>query len=391
MTESTPSEVSQEAFEMEGTDESRSSSPQAESYDLPTLEVSGTASEMGQQYGEAFREKIRAFVDVRFNAMRGYFAERGRPNDWEHVHGVGASSRQIYAGWDPAGNEELSGIAVGSGIAIDRLFTAVNMTDMRDAVLLSAESGEPLSKLPEEGCSSILLPREHTGGAPLAAQTWDLNASDLDYVVALRRRPKSGPETWGVTCTGCLTLMGINEFGVSVGTTNIKTYGSRPGVGYISILHRAVRAESVEEAEAIVREAPHAGAHTYWLADSSRQVEVEASPNGQFTREATSAPIFRTNHCIAEAHVELQGEVVGESSTARFARLEELSSAVGEVDDLKLLFADRSDGVHSINRYPEDNQGTATNAVFIADPENKRAHACRGPADRGEWVELSFD
>ena len=185
--------------------------------------------------------------------------------------------------------------------------------------------------------------------------------------------------------------MGINEYGLAVGTTNIKTYGSGPGVGYLSILHRAVRAIDVSEARELVRDAPHSGAHTYWLADEGQQIEYEASPNGQFLRTTDDGPIYRTNHCIAPEHIAVQGEVVGESSTARFARLGEILRKPTSPGGMKKLFADRAGGTESINRYEEDGKGTATNAVFIAEPAKRRASACRGPADRGEWIELNFD
>ncbi|MBX3246552.1 MAG: hypothetical protein KF901_05155 [Myxococcales bacterium] len=361
--------------------------------ELPTLEVHGAPRALGRGQGEAFREKIREFVGMRLEAVRAYFAERGQGGA-ERLMDVGRESFAIYRAWDPDGFEEHVGIAEGANLDATELFTVANMTDMRDAVLLSAPRGEPLRKVVDEGCTSVLLPGSHTKSAqPLVGQTWDLNPPDVDFVIGVHRRPAEGPETWGVTCVGCLTLMGMNEHGLVVGTTNIKTFGSRPGVGYLCILHRAVRARDVEEATALVQGAPHAGAHTYWLADEVRQLEWEASPNGAFLREvAPERPLWRTNHCLAPAHRALEGEVPGESSRKRFESVARLVDERG-FDELRLraLFADRSEGVLSVNRYAEDGQGTATNAVFIASPSERRAWACRGPADRGAWVELRFE
>jgi hypothetical protein len=108
-------------------------------------------------------------------------------------------------------------------------------------------------------------------------------------------------------------------------------------------------------------------------------------------RSAAGGPVVRSNHCLASTHLALEGEAPSSSSRARFARLDGvLRDGNVDVASLRAAFADRSDGVDSVNRYAEDGQGTATNAVFIADPVKKRAFACRGPADRGEWVELRF-
>jgi len=357
---------------------------------LERLEVSGSPSEMGRQQGEAWRDRIQAFVAMRFDAVRGYVADRGR-QDWERIFDAGEKSFPLFEQWDPAGHAEQVGIAEGANVDPLRLFTACNMTDMRDAVLLSAAEGPPLERQVDEGCSSLLVPPARTeAGKPLAGQTWDLNPPDVEYVVAVHREPSEGLRTWSITCTGCLSLMGLNERGLAVGTTNIKTYGARPGVGYLSILHRALRSAHVDEAKEIVRSAPHAGAHTYWLADGEQQVEYEASPLAQVLRTAEDGPVYRTNHCIAEVHRDKEGEMVSVSTQARFARLGKLLEAPQSPEGLRTLFANREDGVNSINRYAEDDQGTATNAVLIVSPAEKKAWACRGPADRGEWVELCF-
>ena len=77
-------------------------------------------------------------------------------------------------------------------------------------------------------------------------------------------------------------------------------------------------------------------------------------------------------------HVSVIFQLARDEVEARFASIE-------------ALFADRSDGVDSINRYTEDAQGTTTNACFIARPSTREIRACRGPADRGEWQTLAFE
>jgi len=358
---------------------------------LETIEVSGGPRALGEAVGEAFRDRIQRFVEMRFEAVDGYCQDRGRAGA-DGLLEIGRASAEIFEAWDPDGYAEHRGIAAGAGVEPLRLYTASNMTDVRDALLLGEASGPPLKKRGDEGCSSLMVPASHTvEGRALVGQTWDLNPPDVDYVVAIHRRPAEGPRTWSITCTGCLSLMGINEEGLALGTTNIKTYGSRPGVGYLDLLHRMIRAGSVDEASAILTQAPLAGAHTYWLSDPSVQVEWEASPNGSFSRRVEEEPLQRTNHCLTSQHISIRGEEATPSSRARFSRIGSLLAAGGiDVARLQEVFSDRSDGADSINRYAEDGQGTATNAVFIADAVERRAWACRGPADRGEWIDLGF-
>lgn len=360
--------------------------------ELNTLHVAGTPTQMGQAQGEHWRDLIQEFIQVRFAAVDQYTRDRGRAQGANGLLDVGAHSLALTERWDADSMAEHRGIAAGANVDPVELYTITNMTDMRDALILS---GKPRAEVPPadaEGCSSLVLPGSLTAdGKPMAGQTWDLNPTDVAYVVGVKRKPNTGPQTWSVTCAGCLSLVGINEHGVSVGTTNVKTWGSRPGVGYLALLHRALQAPNAKTAAQWISEAPRAGAHTYWLVDAHSQIALEASAEHVLRREAEDAGLCQTNHCLTPEHIAIQGEPGSDSSHARIARLEAVAAQGGHtVESLKALFADRSDGLLSINRYHEDEQGTATNAVFIAQPADRRAFACRGPADRGAWIELNF-
>lgn len=355
-------------------------------YQLRSVELSGSPRAMGRAQGETLRAEIHRFVEGRFAALASYAARRGRP-DIEPFVALGAACRALAERWDPPGYEEHLGIAEAAGIDPDVLYAIANLTDVRDLLLLS----DPKQ---DEGCSALLLPSKASAtGRVVAAQTWDLNPSDLEFIVAIRRRPERGPGTWSITLVGCTTLIGMNEHGLACGTTNIKTRGSRIGVGYMSLMHRAIRERNLGDARRVFEEAPRAAAHTYWIADPEGAVELECTPELCLERPLGNAPVTRTNHCLAEAVVAQEGEAPTSSSVARLARLDALLATRErhDVASLRALFSDRSDGVDSINRYAEDGQPTATNAVVIMLPSERRIWACRGPADRGEWVELRFD
>lgn len=359
-------------------------------YDLPLIRVRGDARALGRGQGEAMAALIRRFVPMRLAAATTYINEVGGATV-DDLLAAGRRCFEVFEAWDGAGYAEHCALASAAGVDAVTLFTATNMTDIRDVVLL----GEPGPTPPAdaEGCSAVLLPGGWT--APdrvLVGQTWDLNPEDLDYVVAVHRQPDDGPATWSVTVAGAPSLVGMNELGLCVGTTNIKTWGSRIGVGYMNVLHRALNQSDFAAAAAIIEEAPRAGAHVYWLADETRFVEWETTPASFVWRGDGDGPIARTNHCLADSHRPLQGEPDSPSSLARLARMEAWLQEQGRtLDDLRALFCSREDGVDSINRRPEDEQGTATNSVVLFDPASRRLQACRGPADRGLWRDLHFE
>lgn len=355
-----------------------------EPYALRQIHCQGTPADMGHAHGEQLRDEIHRFVAQRFEALEAYMIERDQL-DIPGFLEVGRKCLRIAQAWDPDGTLELEAIAEAANVDAVRLYAAGNMTDLRDVVLLPPSASD-------EGCSALIVPPNLSADSQLyAAQTWDLNPTDLEFVVAVHRKPARGPESWSITCTGCLSLMGMNETGLTVGTTNIKARDTQPGVGYLSLLHRALAASSVDEAKTLIRTAPRAAAHTYWLADADGAVELECGSRQVTERRLGRAALTRTNHCMAPGLVTLQGEPTSASSAKRLEKLDAwLGQGDQNVSTLRALFSDRSEGLNSVNRYLEDDTGTSTNACMIGVPARHELWACQGPADRGGWVRLGF-
>ncbi len=352
--------------------------------------VSGTPEELGFNQGYKLRQQIQNFVEQRLRAANAYMWERGK-RDIPGFFDAAKRSLEIYKTWDDEGYREHMALAEGARVDPVALYATANMTDLRDVVLLS-ESAATAGTTPDEGCTAFVLPKNKTAeGDIIGAQTWDLNPTDVNYVVAIHRLPDDGPETWSVTCSGCLTLMGMNEHGLSVGTTNIKTKDVQDGIPYLGLLHRAIRCEDHFEAVDVIEQAPRSGAHTYWLADANDATFLETSPSKTIHRNLNDSALCHTNHCQDTSLVELEAEEPIESTKKRLEKAQALTDKGNHnVDTIKDIFANREDDVHSINRYEEDEQGTATNSCMIAIPAQRELWACKGPSDRGEWRQLHF-
>jgi len=355
---------------------------------LPQLTVTGTPNAMGHQYGAHFREMIQPFVEDRVAAVTTYLKNTGHDGT-DRLFQAGAACLDLVRNFDPAGYAEHLGIAEGAGIDPVRLFTTANMTDVRDII---AYPDDPVV-VEDEGCTVGLLPPSiSANGKALQGQTWDLNGPDVDYVIALHRLPDEGPESWTVTCSGCQTLMGMNQHGVSVGTTNLKTFGAKVGIPYLSLLHLALQQETKTAASALVERTQVAGAHSYWVGDKDGAIEWEKNPQGSKSRSTDNGPLSRTNHCLFDDNVARETDL-SPSTHNRFDRMTALlgQSNQHSVASLQTLFTNREDGRLSINRFAEDDSGATTNAVVACNPADLEFHACRGPADHGEWVQLEFE
>jgi hypothetical protein len=337
---------------------------------------------MGEAIGESLCDDIAAMIERRWEAAASYCTLRGR-GSVDDMIAAGWACLDLLHAWDPPGWEEHMATAGAASVDPGVLYAAANYSDVRDLVC-----HDPC----EEGCTSMAIPGSAArDGAVLVGQTWDLHPLDVDSVLAVNRIPDSGPETWSVTIAGAPTLIGMNVHGVWTGTTNIKVRGGRPGIGYMSLLHRAIRCGDREEAAAVIQHAPRAAAHTYLLADAGGAVELECSATRTRRRDVIDQPIVRTNHCLDAEILASEAEPPSSSSVARLNRATELtSSAPLTVEGIRRIMSDRSDGVDSICRWQDDGEPTATNACVIGVPATRRFEACRGPADRGLWVPLSF-
>lgn len=353
--------------------------------DLPCVEASGTPTQIGEGIGQALRADVGAMIDRRMQAAEQYFSTRG-VGSTDRMREVGAACLELLADWDIDGWEEHNATASAAAVDAATLYAAANYSDVRDIICIDLSADD------DEGCTSVASPASCTvSGQLTVGQTWDLHPLDVDSVVAVHRLPSDQPETWSVTVAGAPTLIGMNQYGVWTGTTNIKVTGVRVGVCYMSLLHRAIRCRDREEAAAVVQQAPRAAAHTFLLADAGGAVELECTATRSHRRDLDTAAIVRTNHCISPPHIDAQAEPPSVSSVSRAARAEHLMERIDlSVASIRELMKDRDGGLQAINRYPDDGEPTATNACAIGIPEARHIEACRGPADRGEWATLKF-
>ncbi|NRA36574.1 MAG: hypothetical protein HRU15_00395, partial [Planctomycetes bacterium] len=174
-------------------------------------------------------------------------------------------------------------------------------------------------------------------------------------------------------------------------TTNIKSSAVQDGIPYLALLHRAIRCKDHYEAVDIIEQAPRSGAHTYWLADENDATFLETNAQNTIHRNLDTTALCHTNHCVDQEIKSTETDAPIESSLKRLDKVNKICNAGDHgIDSIRELFSNRDDQLHSINRYPEDDQGTTTNACMICIPEKRELWACKGPADRGQWRQLLF-
>jgi hypothetical protein len=339
---------------------------------------SGTAEQVGCQLGECFRSSLQELIELRYEAFSEYMKMPVASLKSQFKHHV-TRQEQLLKTSDALAHQEMSSICRAASVTMfDHLLTA-NMTDYRD-------HGDA------EGCTSMVGRLD--SGELYGAQTWDLGVENMKHVVLVDRSITNRPRVVALSCAGYPPLTGMNEHGLGLGTTNIKTSEVGLGLGYQSLLQLGLWQRNVDEAKRSFQSHERCGSHTYWLVDELAACQLDTTHRQccvESLRDHPYHPLVRVNHPIPESLKSVQLEEPSETSLARLRRAELSLTHVEGPQALKDVMGNREDGVHSISRHIEDGTGITTNGCVLLMPNQKKIWACRGPADIGDWISFEFD
>lgn len=361
---------------------------------LDVIELAGTPRHMGEAFGEVCRTQAHELYERRLHAAIAYARVHAqREFDDQRVLELARQCLPISERYDPVGFEEFLGIARGANLAAEQLFVTQGLTDLRDVLAFSDVADPAAAMVPEdpdaEGCSAfIVAPDRARDGHLLAGQTWDLATDNMPYVRLVHRRPDDAPETVSLTLTGCLTLIGLNSEGVAVGNTNLRTRDARLGLQYLSILHRALRCRTLDEAVPTIADAPRSAAHFYYLAEAGRAVGLECSAARCERFDVDRGVFVHCNHALTDTIAAIEAPIASDSTAFRQRQLSDLlesHKASIDVKDVTAAMSDRTGGDQAVCRYRTGPFDISTNAAVVMSPADGEMHACRAQPDRGQW------
>jgi isopenicillin-N N-acyltransferase-like protein len=349
------------------------------------LDLQGSPREIGRAYGEALRGDIHELYRRRLaNAIGQAKTYGGRDVGEEAVLRLARACFGVTEAYDPSGFEETRGIAEGAGLSVEQIVAMNGLTDFRDVLAW----GGDLESL--GGCTAFIVHRDRGASGQLwAGQTWDLATDNMSFVVIVRRRPSDGPRTWSLTTAGCLSLVGLNEDGVCIGTTNVRTTDARIGVHYLAIIHAALRERELDAAIARIVDAPRAGAHFYYVAQRGKDAAaIECTATRADVARITHGSYVHTNHCLVPEFRAIEASTPHASSHARFERMSALLSqhdAPLGFDALRGFLSDREHGENAISRV--DFGGISSNGAVIMSPDGPSLWACHGVPHEATWFD----
>jgi isopenicillin-N N-acyltransferase-like protein len=345
-----------------------------------TLELPAGKSprEWGRIHGESFRGEVRALAQIRMYLC----TKTGRFTSAPQILAAAEAHLPVLARYHAGLAEELAGIAEGAGLSAAEIVVANHYTDLRD-LDPDASKWTPAPEEDPGGCSVVWA---QTPTGRILAQTWDMHATAIPYVMMLRV-PESpdGPAAWLLTLTGCLGLAGMNQARTAIAINNLYSDDATVGVVWPAMVRRALHMTSAAAARDVIMKSPVGSGHHYFLADRKDAFGIETS--GRLRRVIYSgerAQYCHTNHCL-DAAVAAVSHVPPASTT--HDRLDWLdrslaSSSVRDLDDMW-------------RRLGSDDGWPRSVCTNMATPENPHGAATCGAiasnVDTGEiWAEGGF-
>ncbi|MBL3685783.1 hypothetical protein D3248_02275 [Leucobacter zeae] len=344
------------------------------------LEISGaTPRELGRARGAALRGTL-ADAYAKYAEL---FRVLGVDEAAERA-GT-ASVLEALAGWRPGLVEELEGIAEGSGLEVAQVVALNARTEI--IALGGAASSE---------CSTLTADID---GRRLGVQTWDWHV-ELDEFWHTHDVAGPGLRYAGLTEQGILSKIGVNEAGLALHFNILGHRADGPTGVPMHVLSSVVLSEcrSVEEAIALIREAPIASSSAFTMLDATRAVSVEMSPAGVYVIEEVEGSVQRTNHFQHGTPLaEQKSEVYEPDSTARLELVRERLAGGLPADAAAMVEVLVSgEGQPPLTCHADMSKGYgerwATLATIVTEPEARTIRILDGmPTDAatGEWRVLT--
>ena len=241
--------------------------------------------EWGRIHGESFRGEIRALADIRIYLCTkvGGFAGRAQVLEAAKAH------VPVLEKYDRDLHEELVGIAEAANVTPEDVVVANHYTDLRD---LDPDPAKWRPAPEDPGGCSMLWAETPTGR--ILAQTWDMHATAIPYVMLL-----SVGGAHLLTVTGCLGMAGMNGARVAIAINNLFSTDATVGVVWPAMVRKALRARDAASARDVIARSPIGSGHHYFIADRERAFAIEASGTKRKQIFAGEKRAYcHTNHCF---------------------------------------------------------------------------------------------
>ncbi|WP_328504259.1 C45 family peptidase [Streptomyces sp. NBC_00457] len=317
---------------------------------LPVVDISGTPSQRGRQYGEA--------VAPQLGAALGYYAEAFGVSSgltWPQVTARAARWLEPVRDYAPHLLEEMQGIADGAGVdLLDVLALNARGEVIYDDSFARMREGRTTvpAEEPAEGCTSFAAYGPASGdGHVWAGQNWDWRAGVGDTVVMLRIVQPPKPTVIMQVEAGQIGRQGANSAGIALNANGLGgRFDDAVGLPQTVIRRSVLDQSSITDAlEVLCRTRAHIASNALLTCREGFAVDIETTPAGHGWMYPADGLLVHGNHYQAGVPAALAADYrpISPDSLVRVPRAEDglrlLREATGPDESRKLIKQAMSD------------------------------------------------
>lgn len=244
------------------------------SLSLPVVELRGSATERGKQYGEAAKDLIHTSIGHYENAVG-----EATGLTWNKVLDRSAQWVDTCRRYAPELMEEIDGIAQGAGVdALEILTLNARGEIIYDSSFAGpADAEEPVL----DGCSTFSLTRGASGdGHVYAGQNWDWLHGSSETVMILRIVQDPKPTIIMQVEAGQIGRQGANSAGLALNANGLGgRFDDTIGVPQAFIRRRVLDSAGLLEAMRVLKQAPqHIASNALVTHHDDFSIDLETTP-----------------------------------------------------------------------------------------------------------------
>lgn len=244
--------------------------------DFPLIEISGSSTERGIQYGEQARHQILFSIDLYSKSLR----DLGISND--EIFDLAKGFLPSIKDWAPDLIEEMTGIAKGASVKLEEVI----LINARTEILQLAEKKSNFEDTHSDGCTgAFIMPKLSETGEVIHGQNWDWKEECIDNSIVVRILRDNGPDVLTFTEAGGVARSGLNSNGISITANYLKCdrdYANL-GIPLPFIRRKALECRHYSDAIRIVATTQKSGANNMILGSSEGMgINFECAPDESF-------------------------------------------------------------------------------------------------------------
>lgn len=334
---------------------------------FPFIEVSGTARNVGLQYGRKAGERVHRTIDI----CRRLFAEKGI--EWALARTAAARFAARIEQAYPRIAEEMRALAEGAQAP----FEDIVVINARPE-LLHGSFGKPREDADDiEGCTgAVALPPATREGHMIHAQNWDWREECAESSIVLKIVPDSGPSVLVFGEAGVMAGVGLNNTGLALTTNHLESDqdSKREGLPSALIRRQVLAQVSLGAAIETVVKAERGASINFLISHREGEaIDLEVTPDEVFWLTPEEDMLVHANHFVAQparAAVRDRGLLTCADSLYRDSRVRRyLFRDRGRItlSTLQAAFQDRFGAPRAVCRSPIPGKSAATVATIIMD------------------------